>query len=62
MTQKLSFSIKEASAVIGCGLTKVYEVLNDGSLPGRKLGRRTIILKEDLELFLSNLQPFTNRE
>jgi excisionase family DNA binding protein len=58
MTQ-LSLSIEEASGAIGVGRTKVYQLINSGELKARKIGARTVILKEDLEAFLNNLQSYT---
>ena len=51
----LSFSIEEACAVTGIGRTKLYEAIKKGLLPAKKYGKRTIILRNDLEEFLSNL-------
>lgn len=53
-----SLSIEEARAAIGLGRTKIYQLINSGELKARKIGKRTVILKEDLEAFLSNLQPY----
>lgn len=49
------FSIPEAAIVAGIGKTKIYEAINDGSLTARKYGRRTIILRDDLRVFLTAL-------
>ncbi len=40
------------------GRTKIYEHINKGQLLARKNGRRTLILKEDLEIFLQNLPKY----
>jgi excisionase family DNA binding protein len=45
----------EASRIIGCGLTKMYQAIADGSLPARKSGRKTLILVSDLENWAKNL-------
>lgn len=55
---KISVSIDEAQIVSGVGRTKLYEALNSGALKGHKLGKRTIILIEDLESYLSNLPTY----
>jgi excisionase family DNA binding protein len=54
----LSFSIKEVCTATGLGRTKLYETINKGLLPAKKHGKRTIILKSDLEEFLSNLESY----
>lgn len=56
----LSFSIEEACKVTGLGRTKLYEAINKGLLPAKKYGKRTIILKEDIEEFLANLDSYEN--
>ena len=50
-----SFTIEEACRRSGIGRTKLFELLNNGSIPWRKLGRKTLILAEDLQRFLKNL-------
>ena len=37
------------------GRTKIYEEINAGRLTARKMGKRTIILREDFEEWLRNL-------
>lgn len=54
--QQLSHSINEIPALTGLGRTKIYEYMNSGKLKSRKIGKRRIILREDLENFLKNLE------
>ena len=54
--QQLSYAIAEVPAITGLGRTKIYEYMNSGKLKSRKIGKRRIILKEDLEHFLKNLE------
>lgn len=58
---QLSYSVEEVSVVTGIGRTKVYEAINSGLLTAKKFGKRTIILKDDLESFLSNLESYSNQ-
>ncbi|MCB1783116.1 MAG: helix-turn-helix domain-containing protein [Alphaproteobacteria bacterium] len=62
--KKHAYSIKEAGFRAGIGSTKIYSLINSGKLKARKLGRRTIILDDDLEAFLSSLEtiPVKNQE
>ena len=46
---QLSLSIEEVKKATGFGRTKIYEAINEGRLPAKKYGKRTIILKSDLE-------------
>ena len=48
----LAVSIAEATALAAVGRTKLYEAIADGSLPVRKLGRRTLIIVADLRNWL----------
>ena len=56
--QKLTYSIGEVQAITGLGRTRIYELINSGVLPARKLGKRTLILKADLEAFLAALAVY----
>ncbi len=60
MTQ-MSLSIEEARAATGLGRTKLYQLINSGELKARKIGKRTIILKTDLENFLSGLESYDSK-
>lgn len=51
----LSMTIDEACKQTGIGRTKLFELLNKGEIPRRKLGRKTLILTSDLELFINSL-------
>lgn len=56
----LSYTIDQAAAVTGMGRSALYVAVRDGRLAGRKAGRRTVILKRDLERFVSAL-PSANK-
>jgi excisionase family DNA binding protein len=53
--QREGLSVAEACAVAGIGRTKFYEAIANGSLRARKFGKRTIVLRSDLQDFLSEL-------
>lgn len=53
---QLALSVDEAQEAIGLGKTKIYQLIGSGELKARKIGKRTLILKDDLEAFLSNLE------
>ncbi len=55
---QIAFSIEESSAITGIGRTKIYEAINAGDLRAKKMGKRTLILKNDLETFLSSLASY----
>lgn len=52
---RLGFTMEEAAATAAIGRTRVYAAVKDGKLKARKFGRRTVILREDLEAFLRAL-------
>ena len=56
---QLSLSIEEVCTATGIGRTKIYEAINQGLLLAKKYGKRTIILKDDLDNFLSNLESYS---
>jgi excisionase family DNA binding protein len=53
--QREGLSVLEACSVAGIGRTKIYEAIASGSLKARKFGKRTIILRSDLQDFLAGL-------
>lgn len=44
---KLALSIDETAQIMGLGRSKVYDMIGAGALPARKIGRRTVILRDD---------------
>jgi excisionase family DNA binding protein len=53
-----TFSIEDAMNALDTGRTKLYQLINSGELKAHKLGRRTIILRKDIDEFLSTLTPY----
>ena len=49
-----ALSIKEACRYAAIGQTKLYSLIKDGKLTKRKLGRRTVILRAELDALLAN--------
>jgi excisionase family DNA binding protein len=54
-TEPLAMSPGEAARLTGVGRTTIYAALATGALCARKVGRRTLITREDLSRWLSNL-------
>jgi excisionase family DNA binding protein len=48
-------SIREAARKIGCSRSKAYDLLAKGQLKARKIGRRTVVLSEDVDRLLDSL-------
>jgi excisionase family DNA binding protein len=55
MNTPLAYSIAEACAVARAGRTAIYEAIRRGELVARKRGRRTLIVAEDLRLWVEGL-------
>lgn len=56
--QPEGLSLLEACKVAGLGRTTVYQAIADGQLVARKVGKRTLILRQDLHRFLTALPVF----
>jgi len=54
---KFLYRTSEAKAALGCGTTRLYELINKGLLEARKLGHRTYITAASLEAFVASLPP-----
>ena len=54
-SEKLGLSAREAAHLAGIAVSTLYLKMDSGELVARKLGRRTVILRRDLEKFLSGL-------
>jgi excisionase family DNA binding protein len=52
---KYAHSVEDAARIASSGRTTVYEEINAGRLKARKVGRRTLILDEDLRAWLASL-------
>ena len=57
--QREALSISEVRTAVGVGRTKIYEAIANRDLKARKIGNRTLILKDDLRQFLESL-PLSN--
>jgi excisionase family DNA binding protein len=52
---KFLYRTSEAKAALGCGTTKLYDLINSGILEARRFGRKTYITAESLEAFVASL-------
>jgi excisionase family DNA binding protein len=48
-------TIEGTALHVKCGRTTIYAAIKSGALKARKIGRRTIILEEDLRGWLASL-------
>lgn len=57
MTKEL-FTIGDFAAMTNLGRTRIYELLKRGEVKAVKIGRRTLIRREDAEAWISNLAAY----
>jgi len=50
-----AFNYSQAAAYSGVHVSAIETVVREGRLPGRRLGRNVIILRQDLDNFLASL-------
>jgi excisionase family DNA binding protein len=56
--EKIGYSIEEAVQASSIGRSLIYEEIRAGNLRATKIGRRTVILADDLKVWLlSKVQP-----
>lgn len=53
---RLAYSPAEAAAVLSISRARLYELLDDGTIPSCKLGRRRLIRHEALVALLDRLE------
>ena len=52
MVEKFGFTIDEACAFTGISRRMIYNAIKDGDLVRRKMGKRTLLIRSELEAFL----------
>jgi excisionase family DNA binding protein len=57
----LAYSVEETLAKLGIGRDKLYKIIKAKQLPARKLGKRTLILASDLNVFVESLPHVTDQ-
>jgi excisionase family DNA binding protein len=50
-----ALSIAQTTRLLGIGRSTLYGIIKEGRLPVRKLGKRTLIMREDLDNFIAAL-------
>lgn len=55
MNGRIAYSPEEAGKCINTGRTKIFQEIRDGRLRAKKLGKKTIILEEDLREYARSL-------
>jgi excisionase family DNA binding protein len=52
--QRLAYTIPQACTVSGIGRTSLYATIRSGELVAHKIGRRTVVIAEDLKSWLQS--------
>ena len=52
---KIAYTIPEAVEATGISRTMIYKAMEEGRLTAKKNGKRTLILREELERFMRAL-------
>lgn len=55
MSTPIAYTVKEACAVCRTGKTTLYGAIRRGELVARKLGKKTLILDEELRRWIEHL-------
>lgn len=55
MTESLLLTIPEACRALNIGRTTLYRLIDEGRLQVRKVGRKSLILRADVERFAAEL-------
>ena len=53
--EPLLYHVADAKRMIGCGTTRLYELIGAGALDARKIGARTVVTAESLRAFAEGL-------
>lgn len=51
-------TINQACNLLNVSRSKIYELLNDGSIPAHKVGRKTLISRNTLQAWIDRLEPY----
>ena len=55
---ELTYTVKGACKLTNVGPTTIYQALNEGTLVGKKVGRRTLITSQSLQLWIDSLPSY----
>ena len=55
MTTKRAYTVMEAAGEIGCGRTKIFELIHSKKIKALRLDGKLLILGSDIDAFLQSL-------
>ena len=50
-----TISVKQAAEMTGCSKSFIYKLINEGLLPAKKIGRKIVVLEEELNTWIADL-------
>jgi excisionase family DNA binding protein len=53
-SERQTYTVRETAAVMGLSLGVTYELLRQGRLPGLRLGKRWVVPRVQLDVFLAS--------
>jgi excisionase family DNA binding protein len=53
--KQLAYSVEDFADVLAIGRTKAWQLVRKGDIPVRRIGRRTVILREDIIKYVESL-------
>jgi excisionase family DNA binding protein len=56
-TRPRVYTVSGACRELGCGKSKLYELIGEGLIDARKSGGTTLILAESIDRYLADLPP-----
>jgi excisionase family DNA binding protein len=62
MNSRLAYSVTESCVAAGIGRTNLYDLITRGEIRAKKIGRRTVILADDLRQWLEALPQIAPRK
>ena len=60
-TKQLAYRVPDVARLLGCSEAAARRMIERGEIPSRRLGRRVVVLPEELEAYLRSLKPPGNR-
>ncbi len=54
-TKQLVYRVPDVARLLGCSEAAARRMIERGEIPSRRLGRRVVVLPEELEAFLKSL-------
>ena len=61
-TEQLIYRVPDVARLLGCSEAAARRMIEKGDIPSRRLGRRVVVIPEELETFLKTLRQAGENE